>query len=87
MEVPFYLLMMFVFRCTEPWYQKDKHHQSCVDDVVSCLLNLVDAACLSVCLFVLCKNTYIEMTGTMKNISCTLSEDWHEAATEKLPVL
>jgi hypothetical protein len=33
------------------------------------------------------KALHIEMFGTMKNISCTLNEDWHEAATEKLPVL
>jgi len=61
MEVSFYLLMMFVFRCVEPRYQKDKHQLSCVADAVSCPLNLVDAVCLtsrtSHCPFVLCKST------------------------------
>jgi hypothetical protein len=38
------------------------------------------------CLFC-AKALRIEMIGSMKNISCTLSADWHEAAIEKLPFL
>jgi len=61
MEVPFCLLMMFVFRCIESRYQKDKHQLSCVGNAVSCRLNLVDAVCLtsrtSRYPFVLCKST------------------------------
>lgn len=52
---------MFVFGCIEPRYQKDKHQPSCVDDAVSCLLNLVDNVCLtsgaSHYLFIVCKST------------------------------
>lgn len=47
------VLMMFVFRSFEPWYQKDS--------TVSCLSNLVDAVCLtsitSQYSFLLCKST------------------------------
>jgi hypothetical protein len=85
------LLVMFVFRSFEPWYQKDKHQLSCVDNTVSCLFNLVDAVCLTSITsqypFFYVKALHIEMICTIKYIFCTLSKDWHEEATEKLPVL
>lgn len=63
-------LMVFVFRCTEARYHKNKHRLSCFGNTVSCLLDPVDAVSLtsrtSHYPFALCKST-------------SYCSDWHYA--------